>query len=522
MFPISPIERRTTMPYGYRNFPLLLAAFAAAACLSTPALAQSDRPVTTTREKPAPAVPDQVLEEIQVSPQPRYYLDTIDNLTRRADDLTRTAPGLTKNNYVGRVYEVHQTNAIEIQSYLLRTLAYEGGVCEVMGLDSAKDEEGKSVQYLFVTAPDFMIPGIDEIVETCDRPGFKFYDATGADYGSGPGAIHYIGKHRTASELVAILSGTELGNVGAFLFPPFADDSTNSIYVVENPTDIADDLAALAMFDKPPLQVDLEVIIYEINERNLSKLGLDWDAWKRFITGSLDYSSVGSSSFWFDHNIDSFDTLISLDARVLADFLNYTAQTGTARVDTTARLTMVNSEDNPGGLSGGVRGTSTGIPAVVESIVEFPYTAIAEDVGPTNSTNSRNDATRFSGIRVEILPFIATESITLQVGAVVNSVVGYTKNADIPLISSSHASSVVNLKDGSPLVLSGLKKSEQIRSRVGIPGLKDLPVVRYLFSKEITNTSESQILVVLKPRLKSNEGDPDALQGPAMASSDPL
>jgi general secretion pathway protein D len=355
-----------------------------------------------------------------------------------------------------------------------------------------------------------MINDLEEIVRTCDRPGFKFFDATGLDFGGGPGAVQYVGKHRTASELVAILGGTELGNVGVFLFPPFADDSTNSIYIVENPTDVADDIAALEMFDRPPLMMELEVAVYQIDDTNRGKLGVDWDVWKSFVTGSLEYSSVDLNEFFDDEN-DLFSTLLTLDARALVDFLSYTVQTGTTEIVTSTKLTMVNSEDNPGALSGGARGSSTGEPAVISVTTPIPFTVVQEDVGGTNSINARNEVVYdlFEGIQIKILPFIATESITLTVDVQVNSLVGFSPNADIPLIQERSLNSVVNLSNGAPVVLGGLDKQTSVKSRVGIPLLKEIPYLGLLFSKEKTETVTSKILISLTPRIKQFDSPSD-------------
>lgn len=481
-------------PTSSFRFTRLTMAVAGLATLATVASAQSDRPVTTTRVGDrGPVLP----EGATVAAQPRYYLDTIDNLTRYTDDSIRTAPGLTKNNYIAKHYAIKNCDAIEIQSYLLRLLAYEGGVCEVM------TQPGVGSQFLFVAVPEHMIADLDKLVAAADVPGFKFNDGTATG--------QYVGKHRTASELKAILSGTEIGNIGGFLFPPFADDSINSIYIVDNPTDMPANLAALELFDKPPMQLELTVSIYEIEDGDLGKLGLDWDVWKRFATGSFDYASISDVNF-FEENADSMSTLLSLDARAVADFLNYTAQTGTSKVLTSTKLTMVNSEDVPGALSGGTRGTSTGTPAVIESITTIPYTTIQADIGGTNSTNGWNEVITdtYEGVRVTILPFIGAETTTLNITTEVNSLIGYTKTTDVPIISSRSLTTVANVKDGAALVLGGLDKTNTTTSTVGIPFLKDVPVLKYLFGKESSNKSTSKVLITVVPKIKTADGETGA------------
>lgn len=477
-----------------------LIAFAA-----SPLAAQSDRTVTTTRDRPVPLLPAEVAAQMRLSEQPRYFLDTIDNLNRETNDLTRLAPGLAKNNYQTKAFPVYNTNAIEIQSYLLRTLAYEGGIAEVMGAPGVVDEDGRPVQFLIVTAPDFMMPGIIEMVSLTDRSGFVFNDQTGADFGGGPGAVRYVAKHRTASELVGILEGTELGNIGAFLFPPFADDSTNSIYIVDNPTDIADDLAALEMFDVPPLMVELEVAIYEVAEANRARLGLDWDAWKGFFGGEFGYSSESGGGFFSSSN-DVYSTMLTLDARALAAFLNYTAQTGTTDLATHTKVTMVNSEDNPGGLSGGARGAATGNPAVIEAVTVIPYSRFGGETSfqkPSEYHEVVYDEglAVFEGVRVSILPFIGTESITLSIDAQVNSLVGFSKRTATPLIAERKVNSVMNVRDGVPIVLGSLDKTATVESTVGVPVLKDIPVLGKLFGVESSSVEKSKVLVVVTPRL---------------------
>jgi len=438
-----------------------------------------------------------------ISDQPRYYLDTIDSLNRFADDESREAPGLSKNNYIGRVFPVYNTNAIEIQSYLLRTVAFEGGTVEVMGLSGVKDAQGREAQYLYVTAPDFMFPGIEEIVEVSDRPGFKFYDQTGADFGGGAGAISYQGKHRTASELVSILSGTELGNVGAFLFPPFADDSTNTIYIVENPTDIADDLLALELFDRPPLQVELDVKIYEVADDDGGTLGLDWDAFRRGLNGTLTYTG-GDDGFFFDGGSDAYSTLLTMDAQVVADFLAFTVKSGTSELMTSTKLTMVNSEDIAGGLTGGARGTSTGVPAKIEVTTPIPFEISADRFSTPEEFNPLGIDQVEEGVTVEFLAFIGTESITIDVDMDTDSLVGYSQN-QTPLIANRNLSTVVNLSDGETIVLGGLDYETSTEVRNGVPLLKDIPVLGYLFGATTKRETTSKIIMVLKPTIKSSD-----------------
>lgn len=441
--------------------------------------------------------------DVNISDIPRYYLNGNDILNRNTDDSSRNAPGLAKNNYIVKTYAIRNTRAIELQSYLLRMLAFEGGICEVMGLGGV-DGDGPPTQFLIVAMPDFMEPGVDEFVRLADVAGFKFYDATGRDNGSGiAGATSYVGKHRTASELVAILNGTEIGNVAGFLFPLFADDSINTIYMVENPTDIADDIAALEMFDRPPLQVEMHVVVYEMEEGDDIDLGLDWDAWKRQLSGSFEHEHFRDLIADVT-TVRNVSRMLSLDAVVLADFLNYLVTTNRVDIDTDAYITMVNSED-VGGL-GGARGSSTADPATISSMTSIPYSLETDDGGVHTVLTAEE------GVSITLLPFIGTESLTLDIETEVSSLVGYTPEG-APMISSRTSSSVVNLVDGQTIILGGLDKRTQVTTRRGIPYLKDIPYLGYLFGNTVKRDFESKVIIVLTPRIKTSADESERLAG---------
>jgi type II secretory pathway component GspD/PulD (secretin) len=50
------------------------------------------------------------------------------------------------------------------------------------------------------------------------------------------------------------------------------------------------------------------------------------------------------------------------------------------------------------------------------------------------------------------------------------------------------------------LILSGLSQRESVTSRSGVPGLKSIPIVKYLFSEKVTATSDLAIIMLLTPR----------------------
>ncbi len=50
------------------------------------------------------------------------------------------------------------------------------------------------------------------------------------------------------------------------------------------------------------------------------------------------------------------------------------------------------------------------------------------------------------------------------------------------------------------LILTGLNQRERREGRSGVPGLRSIPVIKYLFSSKITSTSDLAIIILLTPR----------------------
>jgi Flp pilus assembly secretin CpaC len=72
----------------------------------------------------------------------------------------------------------------------------------------------------------------------------------------------------------------------------------------------------------------------------------------------------------------------------------------------------------------------------------------------------------------------------------------------LPVIEHRFFSSVVQLANGQPMLLSGIKRTADVKTVSGVPWLRDLPWAGYLFGREVTTKSEKELVVVLTPRFK--------------------
>lgn len=66
--------------------------------------------------------------------------------------------------------------------------------------------------------------------------------------------------------------------------------------------------------------------------------------------------------------------------------------------------------------------------------------------------------------------------------------------------SKTNVSANVVMSFGETLILSGLSEKETERTRDGVPGLQDIPLVQYLFSKKQTSDFQKSVLILVTPR----------------------
>ncbi len=116
------------------------------------------------------------------------------------------------------------------------------------------------------------------------------------------------------------------------------------------------------------------------------------------------------------------------------------------------------------------------------------------------------------GFDMSITPAIASEASTLEVELTNTSLVGW-QSSGTPRISNSEVKTKVMIgHNNSRFIIGGLEKREVVRGVSGVPILKDLPLLGYLFSSESESTKRSQLVVVAECTLNR----PDAAVPPAL------
>ncbi len=448
-------------------------------------------------------------------------VNVVKGVGENTSDLTifRTGDKAEMNNYVSEVVELRNAVALELIPHVLRAVRLEKGAARALTFTDPETQKVRHFIQVVTTAEQ--MPSVLETIRT--------FDLTGIVASEGDTKYHYRLNNRKASEVATILANTVLSGDGKVFF----DNATNTVYFQDLASKSPRNIEALKFYDAPSPQVEFEVTVVEIDSNDRARLGLDWDAWKMSAGGQFEWTA---NDFEGPDAFSRIDSLVTVDAAALTAFLNYTVMTGTAKATTRTVLTATNgspavysslrrlpyyghsmvfatpvelTEDVPGVTARGVKDDNNPVGKRPVAIVP-PTRAYMGRVsewpnrpgGAAFDPSLQQGTEKTEGMYLVIDPTIGRTLVTADVRVVVNSLSGETETGE-PIISERLVSTRVTLKDGEPFTLGGLAKDTEVKTRRGIPGLKEIPVLKYLFSVDSTRKRTSKTYVIVTPRFNN-------------------
>ncbi len=108
------------------------------------------------------------------------------------------------------------------------------------------------------------------------------------------------------------------------------------------------------------------------------------------------------------------------------------------------------------------------------------------------------------GVNIDITPHVhANGEITLKILMDVSAVTGQSNIGGIsqPIIGQRKIEHEIRLKDGEANLLGGIMEDQQTKSLSGIPGLAQIPILKYLFGQTTQDHSENEIIFAIVPHI---------------------
>ncbi len=233
-------------------------------------------------------------------------------------------------------------------------------------------------------------------------------------------------------------------------------------------------------------QVAIEVRIMEVYLDEEQQTGINWQDIR-----SGDFSASLNTFDAAAHLNESFFQFVVNSADVTA-VLEAVDASGDLRTVSTPRVTTLNNQK-----------------AVVRVVTEdVYYEATVEPAIVTNGVGTEpvvNYTPRIVpvGVVLDVTPQVGRDRvITLNVHPTISDVVSVAESPNqdtAPVLSIRELDTVGKVRDGQTLVIAGLISQRHNLVRTGLPVLKDLPLLGYLFGKTSERRSNIELVMLLTP-----------------------
>ena len=398
----------------------------------------------------------------------------------------QTAPAgaiVEENPIISLDYKDADVNAV------LRSLAWSYG----LNLVASTDVKGKvTINLRNVTLNDALDAILIANGYIHTRRGNIIYissgSAEGMDMSSEPVFLKYLKAAESQNLLRKVISSK--GDIKV-------DEVSNMLIITDYAASIEKVKKLIQSIDIPPQQVLVEVKIVDITSKDLQNIG---------VTYSADYKPAGDVKGLFQRNTRYQEELkgtvgmagpsSSLSGgQFQVNTLNFKGLSITATIDALVQDQKANLLASP---SIAVLNNREARIVIGEKV---PYKE------RTQTTTGTTETTKFIdvGTTLRVTPSINADGyITMMLHPEVSSVSSLLDAG--PRITTREADTTVRVKEGETIVLGGLIKQQDDRTRSKIPLLGDLPIIGLLFSDRSKDQTQTELAVFITPKiLRSRE-----------------
>ena len=301
----------------------------------------------------------------------------------------------------------------------------------------------------------------------------------------------------------------------------------------------------IAALDQPKLKYT----VYEIYAENDGKIGLDFQSWKN--NDGTDLFALGGryrsnwANTWaggIDQNGANKTQFFNFNPKWNSKYLDFLVSKGKAKVRNSGNVLVKNNEvatinattrvfydqyvdgtdkplsdyatvgDQINPLPGGgytfsatsdnknitINGGTFSLTKVGFTLIWNPNIIIAK--GPTINTLPSGAF----GFVMTVSPQICQDSTKLTVSINNSSLIGWTSNGDPRIANNDTINTDIFIGNkGNRFVIGGINKENVVRSVTGIPYLRELPGLGWIFSSESESSKKSQLVVTAEVNTKS-------------------
>jgi len=292
-------------------------------------------------------------------------------------------------------------------------------------------------------------------------------------------------NYARAADIKAYLADLITPGVGQVIM----DERSSKAVVTDLPARVSRIKKLMQEFDEQSRQVLITGEIVQVTLSDANQSGISWETIFK-DEGRQRLDLVGN--FPVSSSLTNYG---KIDVGVLADD-NYNAvikmldQYGKTKIINRPRIVAVNKEE-------------------AKILVGSREAYVTSSQSQAESTTVTAESVQFIdvGIKLSVVPTINSDGyITMKIKpevSSVSSVLTTINGTQVPIVETSQSETVVKIKDGSTLIITGLMKTEDTDTMYGIPKLARVPIIGRLFSKKAKENTRTELVIFITPKIIS-------------------
>jgi len=282
-------------------------------------------------------------------------------------------------------------------------------------------------------------------------------------------------KHTQAKKVGGLLQDKVNG-----LLSPFGkvliDESSNSLWISDMKESIEAAKTYIAQVDKPSQQIEIQARIVSMNKNQAKDLGVRLGL---KTPNNLDKpSQIDLPAVPIDANPISYAMVIAQWGQKYIDFeLSALEGLGKAQIISSPRLITSNQEESS-----------------ISSGEDIPYQE-------TSLNGATSVAFKKALLKLKVKPHLFDHQKMLLDIEINQDADSGRRVQGVPIIDTKAIHTKVMVKSGETIVLGGIAKRDVHQQKVGIPILKDIPFMGYLFSRKQYRHVDEILILFITPTI---------------------
>lgn len=256
-----------------------------------------------------------------------------------------------------------------------------------------------------------------------------------------------------------------------------------------------------AFDDKTP-QVIIDAQIVEITPKDEFAMGVDWDYWLKKNVRLIDTLPAAA----FTDGITVPNTLaFGLAARGAATqvsgegqykaIVNALRVIGKTKILSSPRIMALNNQEAK----------------ILVGTKQAYITSTTSQSGTGSTVTSQSVNFVDVGIKLYVTPTINRDGfVTIKVrpeisSSITQNIISENQTTQVPIVTTSETETSIMVKDGTTILIAGLKKDQSKKEIRNIPIIGDIPLLGAFFRNKTEESTKSELVIFITPRIVSGE-----------------